>query len=222
MRTVAIIPARGGSQRVPRKNLMEVGGKPLIVHSIEQALAAAAVDEVIVSTEDDEIATVSRSAGARVIARPADLAGATASSESALLHVLDSLAAPDPDLVVFLQATSPVRDPSDIDAAVELFLAEGADSLFSAHPEKAHTWIREDGELRSFSYDWRDRRREQDMPPQLRENGSIYVFRPALLRQQGNRLGGRIVVYEMDWWSSFQVDEPEHAELIDWILKARR
>jgi CMP-N,N'-diacetyllegionaminic acid synthase len=122
---------------------------------------------------------------------------------------------------VFLQATSPVRSASDIDAAIALLLAEDADSLFSAHPEKAHTWVREDGELRSVSYDWRDRQREQDMSPRLRENGSIYVFRPELLRLEGNRLGGRIVVYEMDWWSSFQVDEPEHAQLVDWILRTR-
>jgi CMP-N,N'-diacetyllegionaminic acid synthase len=59
------------------------------------------------------------------------------------------------------------------------------------------------------------------MAPQLRENGSIYVFRPSLLRQEGNRLGGKIVVYEMDWWSSFQVDAPEHVELIAWILSTR-
>jgi CMP-N,N'-diacetyllegionaminic acid synthase len=206
---------------VPRKNLLEVGGKPLVVHSIEHALAARQVDEVIVSTEDDEIAAVARAAGADVVQRPAELAGATASSESALVHALDERAGPDPDLVVFLQATSPVRGPRDVDAAIDLLLSEEADSLFSAHPEKAHTWSREGDELRSVSYDWRDRRREQDMAAQLRENGSIYAFRPELLRRDGNRLGGRIVVYEMDWWSSFQLDEPEHVELLDWILSAR-
>jgi len=206
---------------VPRKNLLEVAGKPMLVHSIEHALAAERVDEVIVSTDDDEIAAIAHAAGARVITRPAALAGATATSESALLHALDERRGPDPDLVVFLQATSPVRSASDIDAAIALLLAEDADSLFSAHPEKAHTWVREDGELRSVSYDWRDRQREQDMSPRLRENGSIYVFRPELLRLEGNRLGGRIVVYEMDWWSSFQVDEPEHAQLVDWILRTR-
>jgi CMP-N,N'-diacetyllegionaminic acid synthase len=206
---------------VPRKNLLEVAGKPLLVHSIEHALAAERVDEVIVSTDNDEIGAIASAGGARVIVRPAALAGAAATSESALLHALDERGGPDPDLVVFLQATSPVRRLSDIDSAIALLIAEGADSLFSAHPEKAHTWVREDGELRSVSYDWRDRQREQDMSPRLRENGSIYVFRPELLRLQGNRLGGRIVVYEMDWWSSFQVDELEHAQLVDWILRTR-
>jgi CMP-N,N'-diacetyllegionaminic acid synthase len=206
---------------VPRKNLVEVGGKPLVVHSIEHALGARDVDEVIVSTDDDEIAAVARAAGADVVQRPAELAGATASSESALVHALDAREGPDPDLVVFLQATSPVRSPRDVDAAIALLVAGQADSLFSAHPEKAHTWTREGGALRSVSYDWRNRRREQDMDAQLRENGSIYVFRPELLRREGNRLGGTIVVYEMDWWSSFQLDEPEHAELLDWILSVR-
>jgi N-acylneuraminate cytidylyltransferase len=156
-----------------------------------------------------------------VVDRPVELAGAEVSSESALLHALDALSAGDPDLVVFLQATSPVRAPSDIDDAIALLLEERADSLFSAHAEKAHTWTREGGELRSVSYDWRHRRREQDMAPQLRENGSIYVLRPEILRRTGNRLGGKVVVYEMDWWSSFQLDEPEHAQLLDWILSTR-
>ncbi|HEX7300703.1 MAG TPA: acylneuraminate cytidylyltransferase family protein [Solirubrobacteraceae bacterium] len=221
LQVVAIIPARGGSERVPRKNLLEVGGKPLVVHSIEHALAARLVNEVVVSTEDGEIADVAGAAGARVVMRPAELAGPEAASESALLHVLDELPGPDPDLVVFLQATSPVRRPSDVDAAIERLLGEGADSLLSVHPEKVHTWVRDEDGLRSVSYDWRHRQREQDMAPQLRENGSIYVFRPAVLRTEGNRLGGTITVYEMDWWSSFQLDEPEHAELLDWILTTR-
>jgi CMP-N,N'-diacetyllegionaminic acid synthase len=206
---------------VPRKNLLEVGGKPLLVHSIEHALAARQVDEVIVSTEDDEISHVALAAGADVVRRPTELAGATATSESALVHALDARGRDDPDLVVFLQATSPVRAPHDVDAAIDLLVCERADSLFSAHPEKAHTWVREAGELRSVSYDWRHRRREQEMVPQLRENGSIYVFGPELLRREGNRLGGTIVVYEMDWWSSFQLDEPEHRDLLDWILSGR-
>lgn len=206
---------------MPRKNLMEVGGKPLLVHSIEHARVAGRVDEVLVSTEDDEIAAVAEAAGAGVVRRPAELAGATATSESALLHALDARGEADPDLVVFLQATSPVRRPDDIDRAIELLLAETADSLFSAHAEIAHTWERDRDGLRSVTYDWRHRQREQDMSARLRENGSIYVFRPELLRREGNRLGGRIAVYEMDWWSSFQLDEPEHAELLDWILRVR-
>ena len=88
MTTVAIIPARGGSKGVPRKNVLELAGKPLIAHSIEDALEAQAVDEVYVSTDDEEIAQVSRAYGAKIIERPDDLAGDTASSEVALIHAL--------------------------------------------------------------------------------------------------------------------------------------
>ncbi|MCU0723789.1 MAG: acylneuraminate cytidylyltransferase family protein, partial [Planctomycetes bacterium] len=113
---LAIIPARGGSKGIPRKNLRPLGGKPLVVHSVDQALVCPRVGRVVVSTDDAEIAEVSRRAGAEVVERPAAISGDTASSESALLHVLDARKArgeEDPSLVVFLQATSPLRRPHD-------------------------------------------------------------------------------------------------------------
>lgn len=216
--TIAIIPARGGSKRVPRKNLFVLGGRPLICHSIEHALAAESVDAVYVSTEDPEIAEVARAAGAEVVERPADLAGDAASSESALLHVLDARGAPDPELVVFLQATSPVRAHRDIDAAVAALRSQQADSLFSACEDRGLLWTLGADGPQPVNYDPLRRLREQDMGPQIRENGSIYVFRPRVLRETGARLGGKIAVHEMDPWSSFQVDTPEDVGLIAWIL----
>jgi len=197
MGAVAVVPARGGSRRLPGKNLVEVAGKPLLVHTVEQALAARRVAEILVSTDDERIAAVARAAGASVIERPAELAGDHASSESAVLHALDARGGPDPEIVVLLQATSPVRRPSDIDAAIALVEDGDADSAFSAVP--GHVWLWEetpDG-LRSVSYDWRARPRSQDMAPQLMEDGSIYVTRTALLRRTGNRLGGRIAAHRM-------------------------
>ncbi len=148
----------------------------------------------------------------------------TASSEAALLHVLDQLQTSEeffPDLVVFLQCTSPVREPEDIDNAVKLLIESEADSLFSATESRAFIWRRDCGALSSVTYDFRARHREQDHPDDYRENGSIYVFRPSVLRTTGNRLGGRITMYPMDYWSSFQVDMPEDLELIEWILQRR-
>ena len=221
LRVTAVIPARGGSKRVPRKNLMRLAGHPLIAHSIMHARRSRLVGEVYVSTEDPEIAAIARVYGADVVARPAELADDRATSESALLHVLDERrrgGLPDPDLVVFLQCTSPVRRPHDVDSAVETLLSAGADSLFSACENNRLIWALKDGRPYSVNYDHRSRRREQDMEIQYRENGSIYVFRPEVLREYGNRLGGQIAVHEMDYWSSFQVDAPEHAELIEWIM----
>lgn len=217
MSVVAIIPARGGSERIPRKNLLPLGGMPAVGHTVRHAVEAELVDEVLVSTDDEEISAVARAHGAEVSARPASLAGPEATSESALLHVLDERGA-DPELVVFLQPTSPVRRPGDVDAAIRTLRDAGADSLFSAAENRNLFWQERDGVPEPLNYDPRRRRREQEMGRQWRENGSIYVFRPELLRREGSRLGGRIAVYEMDYWSSFQLDTPEDAELLEWIL----
>ncbi len=216
---VCIIPARGGSKRIPRKNLMKIGGKPLVVHSIQHALAANRVDRVIVSTDDAEIARVSRKAGAEIVRRPPEISGDAATSESALLHVLGTI--PEPDLVVFLQATSPVRRRGDIDAAIAQLARERLDSLFSACENNKLLWQLAPNGPRSVNYDYRKRKREQDFHPEFRENGSIYVFRPSILRGLNNRLGGRIGIYVMPEWASFQVDQPWECRLIEWILKQR-
>ena len=97
-------------------------------------------------------------------------------------------------------------------------LGEGADSLFSACGNHWLIWTGETGQLRSLNYDYQRRQREQEMAKQYRENGSIYVFKPAVLRQFRNRLGGKMAVYPMEYWSSFQLDSPEHLELLEWIL----
>jgi N-acylneuraminate cytidylyltransferase len=216
--TVAIIPARGGSKRVPRKNMYVLEGRPLVVHSIEHALAAEEVDSVFVSTEDPEIAAVAEETGATVVLRPPELAGDTASSESALLHVLDARQGGDPDLVVFLQATSPIRSGADIDAAVRRLRDEGADSLFSACRDHGLLWRDTAAGPKPQNYEPGARRREQDMDPQYRENGSIYVFRPQVLREGGARLGGLVALHEMDPWSSIQIDTPDDVDLAAWVL----
>src|SRR5436190_22717791 len=117
--TIAIIPARGGSKGVRRKNVLSIAGKPLVAHSILHARRAPGITRVVVSTDDPEIGAVSREYGAEVIPRPAELSGDKASSESALLQVLDYLKEKEvyePDLVVFLQATSPSRCSGEVQA----------------------------------------------------------------------------------------------------------
>jgi N-acylneuraminate cytidylyltransferase len=223
MSVLCIIPARGGSKGIPRKNLKHVAGKPLIAWSIEAALAAESVNRVIVSTDDEEIASVSSLWGADVIRRPPELATDTASSESALIHVLEILLQREryiPELVVFLQATSPYRLPSDIDGAVNLLHQRNYDSVFSACTEHfTGRWIPDtDGCARPLNFDPSNRPRRQDIPVEYLENGSIYVFNPHILQTAGARIGGRIGIYLMPAERSHQIDSIEDLNLFDRLM----
>ncbi len=222
--TIVVVPARGGSQRIPRKNLLPLRGRPLVVHTVEQALDASSIDAVVVSTDDAEIARVAREAGAEVVIRPQELATAEASTESALLHVLQDLETrgePEPELVVLLQCTSPIRRPGDIDAAVATLRTNGADSAFSACRDLGLFWTVCGDHPRPINYDPLERKREQDMAPQFRENGSIFVFKTSALKSSGSRISGRVAIYEMDMVSSFQIDTPEDVELIERVMASQ-
>lgn len=225
MEVLTIIPARGGSVGVPRKNVRPLGGRPLIAWSIEQARDTPSVTRVVVSTDDPEIARTSKTWGAEIIDRPAEIAGATATSESALMHCLDELRAREgyqPDLVVFLQATSPFRQNHDIEAAVQKLLREDADSLFSCCPSHGFVWRVSETGPGPLNYDPRNRPRRQDAPVDVVENGSIYVFRPSVLRETGSRLGGKIATHFMRPIDSFQVDEPQDLVIMEAILASAR
>ncbi|MGD8386729.1 MAG: methyltransferase domain-containing protein, partial [Desulfobacteraceae bacterium] len=223
MKTLCIIPARGGSKGIPRKNLVRVAGKPLIAWSIETALASDSLDRLVVSTDDEEIAAAAKSWGAEVIHRPPELATDAASSESALLHVLDALMQREryeAELIVFLQATSPYRWAADIDAAVNLLIQEGYDSVFSACAQHfTGRWSQdESGCALPLNFDPQSRPRRQDRPVEYLENGSIYVFKPQILRETGARMGGRIGIYPMPLERSFQIDSPEDLELFEKLM----
>ncbi len=224
-RVLVVIPARGGSKGILRKNVRAFLGKPLLAHSIEHARAAPSVSRVIVSTDDAEIADVSRSWGAEVVWRPQEISGDAASSESAIVHVLDSLKLTEnyePDLVVFLQATSPLRGAGQVQSAIELLERERADSLFSGVPVHGFLWRKVEDSVSSVSMDYRRRPRRQDIGEDFIENGSIYVFKPWVLREHNNRLGGKIVVFPQDALSIFQVDEPGDLELLERLAPLRR
>ena len=218
---LAIIPARSGSKGIPGKNLRPLAGKPLVVHTIEHARAATRVNRVVVSTDGAEIAEAARRAGAEVVDRPAEIAGDTASSESALRHVLDFLAERErysPDVVVFLQCTSPIRRPDDVDGAIRKLVESGADSLLSVVRTHRFLWREVDGRAEAVNYDPDHRPRRQDRPPEYQENGSIYVFKPWVLAERDNRLGGKIALYEMDARSAVDIDDPEDFALCEHLL----
>jgi YrbI family 3-deoxy-D-manno-octulosonate 8-phosphate phosphatase len=222
---VAVIPARGGSKGVPRKNVAPVGGMPLLAHSVLHARRSRHVDLVVVSTDDDEIAAIAEGYGAVVVRRPAALASDEAPSEPAVRHALDEVRDRhdgEIELVVFLQPTSPIRQPGDLNGAIERVRAEGADSLFSACPQHGFVWRASDTGLESVTYDFRERRRRQDLGGEdWEENGSFYVFRPWVLDELGNRLGGKVTIWPMHPLDSFQVDEPGDLELMTTLLALR-
>ena len=209
---VAIIPARGGSKGVPRKNVRRVGGVPLIVRAVGSALAADGVDLVVVTTDDDEIAVVARAAGARIVIRPPDLAGDTASSESAVLHALDTLEAEGalPEVVVFLQATSPFIPSDGIARAVSAVRDEGYDSAFSAFATYGFLWERSvDGAARAINHDASHRPRRQDRDPHYLETGAFYVFDAAGFRSARHRFFGRTAIIEVPESSAIEIDDAE-------------
>lgn len=217
---VAIIPARGGSKSIPKKNIIDFCGKPLIGWSIQQTLESKCVREVYVTTDDKEIADVSHKYGARIIWRPVELATDTSSSESALLHAIDEIEKIHKvAVVVFLQATSPLREFIDIGKAVEIFFSENADSLFSAAVlEDFCVWENNNGNLKSVTFDYKNRGRRQDRKPYYLENGSIYVFKPEVFKQYNNRLGGKIVFYPMPLWKSYEIDDYETLEICEYFM----
>ncbi len=192
-RVVAIVPARGGSKGLPGKNIRSFAGKPLIAHTIEHALEADSVDAIYVSTDDAGIAKIARDAGATVIDRPAELAGDTATTESAVEHALGVIE-PAPDIIVLLQATSPLRPNGAVAGAIEKLKAGGFDSLLSISPSHRFFW-RVEGDRAVAEYDFANRPRRQDITPEdarFVENGSLYVFTREHFEDSGNRLGGKI------------------------------
>jgi CMP-N,N'-diacetyllegionaminic acid synthase len=221
MNIICIIPARGGSKGVPRKNIKMLNGKPLLQYSIEQASQTAAINCVYVSTDDDEIKTYAQQSGAKVIVRPESLSGDIATSESALIHVLDELNEPV-DYIVFLQCTSPIREPQDIQKAIQLLLQEEADSLLSVVHDHSFLWKEEYGQGVSVNYDYMARPRRQNMSLQYRENGSIYIVKPEILRKYNNRLGGKIALYQMADDSAVDIDTEHDLLIAETILKRKQ
>lgn len=224
-RTVAIIPARGGSKGISRKNIVGFRGHPLLAWTIAAARRATQIDRVYVSTDNGEIRDVALRYGAKVIIRPDELSGDEASSESALLHALDIIAAGDaaePERVVFLQATSPLREPGELDRALRLFDAKGFDSLFSgASPEDLCLWKQDPSGLDSLNYDYRNRKRRQDADSAFKlwiETGSFYITKTTVLRWTGNRLSGRIGIYPVPFWESYEIDSLEGLDLCTWLM----
>jgi N-acylneuraminate cytidylyltransferase len=222
VRYLCVIPARGGSTEIVGKNIRLLHGKPLIAWTIEHALAARFIDRVLVSTDNAQIAELSKAAGAEVpFRRPDGLATDDSPTEPTLLHALSHVRDEgyEPDAVVLLQATSPVRRPTAVDEAITQFEDTGADSLFSASPVGPFIW--RGGDVPISLYDYGKRLRRQDLSPEneyFRETGSIYITRAAVLDKAHNRLGGTLCMYRMSAAEGVDIDHEFDLQLAEWYL----
>ena len=179
MEITAIIPARGNSKGIKRKNLINFCNQPLIYWSIKQALESKLITNVVVTSDNPEILNFSEKCGAIAIKRPVKISGDKATSESALIHAIKTINF-EIDVLVFLQATSPLRSTNDIDDAIKKFLKDKSSSLFSGSKmNDFNIWSKSKRNLKSINYNWKRRTIRQSKKNEIWcENGSIYVTRP--------------------------------------------
>ena len=224
---IAIIPARGGSKGVPRKNIKKLGGKPLIAYTIDEALKSKYLDHVFVSTEDPEIAKVSKECGAQVIGRPSALADDTSKTVEAILHAVEYLEREDihPRIIVLLQPTSPLRSTEDIDAAVKLYLDNECDSVIGVcEPDHSPFWcFTLSGRYLQTLFDKKyDNTRRQDLPKVVMPNGAIYVSSPKSIRKNEGFYGDRTIAYCMPPERSIDIDTPLDFTIAEVLIRKKR
>jgi CMP-N-acetylneuraminic acid synthetase len=226
---VGLIPARGGSKGIPRKNVAPCAGRPLIAWTCDAARAARTLARTLVSTDDAEIAAVARECGVEApFLRPAALAADDTPALPVLVHALDWLESQGAtvEAVVLLQPTSPLRRAEHIDGAVELFRRAGADTVVSVIevPHRFHpaSVMRErEGRLVPYHEDTATVMRRQGLEPLVARNGpAVLVVSPRMLRA-GDLYGGRTVGYRMSEHDSIDVDTVDDLDLAGMLLAAR-
>ena len=219
----AFIPARGGSKGILGKNIKEFAGKPLIVHSIEYALNCSQIDEVVVSTDDDNIAKIARKAGARIVNRPPELSTDSATTESAIHHFVNKFNK-KPDILVLLQPTSPYRPKRSLENAISHFTENEFDSLLSIIPTHRFFWRVKDDQTTFAEYDYLNRPHRQDLKQEdirYMENGSLYIFTRKHFDKTGNRLGGKIGYVEWPEEYGIEIDTPLDFNMVEKIFKSQ-
>jgi len=235
---LAIIPARGGSKRIPKKNLRLLLGRPLIAWSIEAAKMSQQVDRVVLSTEDEEIARVGKMYGAKVIMRPEELSADDAPTDPVMIHALNEIGKDGyaPKLLVLLQPTSPIRPANLIDDCIQRLRFSGANSLFTGFYGPHFAWTRapgwvddplkRKGMMQPFNFGSRDaRKRRQDMDESeipFLENGSVFVTDTKAFIKTSSRVCPPTEAFEMPMSYSIDIDEIEHFWEAERILCAPR
>jgi CMP-N-acetylneuraminic acid synthetase len=227
---LALVPARGGSKGVPRKNVAEITpGRTLLHYVAEAARHVARVDRVVLSTEDEEIAQVGRQAGLDVpFMRPRELAADDTPMLPVLRHALDQVMAGGwtPEYVVLLQPTSPCRRWTHIDDALSLLVTKGVDSVVTVvevpkHLSPDYVMKIEDGTLRPFLSDGPRVTRRQDVRPAYYRDGTVYAFRRDTVDRFGDIYGDRCLPLVIDARDSLSIDSPEDWAAAQRMLAAR-
>jgi len=215
---IALVPLRGGSKSIPKKNIKIIGGRPLCGWVLKAATDAKRIQRVYVSTDCEEIKEVVMGLGwgVQVVDRPAEFATDEASTESVMLHFIKTV--PRFDRLVTIQATSPLLEARHLDEALVRFDNEQYDSMLSVVRTKRFFW-NEDGT--PINYDPSRRPRRQDFSGTLMENGAFYITKGSLLASGKCRLGGRIGLYEMPESTAVEIDDPADWEAVSRLLENR-
>jgi len=227
---LAIIPARGGSKGLTKKNTRLLGGLPLICHTIKTALASKSIKQVIVSTDDDEIATIAKNCGAEVpFMRPANLANDTSMVMDAYFDVVDKVGekiSQPVEKFVALLPTVPLRIPKDIDEAVNIFNSNNADSVISvvkaSAPVDWHRSISKDGILRNYLPESNAIKNRQELEQTYVPNGAVYVFRTKVLRSKRQYYTNKTYPYIMPSERSADIDDLLDFEWAEYLLNKQK
>lgn len=235
MKILAIIPARGGSKRIPNKNTKKFLGKPLIAWAIESAKKSKLIDKILVTTDNEKIASISRSYGAETpFIRPSHLANDTVGIEPVLLHALEWLKKNEdysPDAIILLQTTNPLRLTRHIDEAIRLFRDTDYDSLVSVTEVVANNnpfWLLKDeggGKVKLLTGDsLKDiKTRSQDLPKCYSRNDILYIFKPKnLYEKKPNLYGDKVKLFIMDEIYHTDINTPEDWEITKGKIKRLR
>ncbi len=227
MKVLGIIPARGGSKGVPRKNIRMLAGKPLLAYTAETALRSQKLTRVVLSTEDDEIAEIGKQCGIDVpFMRPNELASDTTPTLPVVQHAITTLRerGEEFDAVCLLQPTNPLRRAVDIDNCIELLGATGADSVVSVLPVPAEfnpswVYVRErDGSIKLSNGQPEPVPRRQELPPAFYRDGTVYVTRTGVVLDGGSLYGSKIRAYEMDPRFSVNIDTEADWKKVENVL----
>ena len=226
MKYLAIIPARGGSKRLPNKNILNLNGKPLIAWSIEAAKNSKKIDDIVVTSDSDKILDIAKKYNVKSIKRPDFLASDTATTFDAIKHAIESLEEKS-EYVVLLQPTSPLRNEKHINEAIELLEAKNADAVISiCEVEHSPLWsntLPENLNMSNFLRDEAKNKRSQDLPKYYRLNGAIYICKTdRLLEEKTFFIKNNIFAYVMDRKSSVDIDDEIDFTLTEIILKDKK